>query len=102
MQVNGHYIAKLDPLGLDQRPMPVELDLALYGFSDKDMDREYGPCLHSNLETASIYQGFFDCSTDCLPAYNSLHSNHLYLICYLMCSFRSLSFSPQAATLYVK
>ena len=40
LQVNGHYIAKLDPLGLDQRPMPVELDLALYGFSDKDMDRE--------------------------------------------------------------
>lgn len=40
LQVNGHYIAKLDPLGLDQRPTPVELDLALYGFSDKDMDRE--------------------------------------------------------------
>ncbi|KAL3160716.1 hypothetical protein ABBQ32_010627 [Trebouxia sp. C0010 RCD-2024] len=40
-QVNGHYIAKLDPLGLDQRPTPVELDLALYGFSDKDMDREF-------------------------------------------------------------
>ncbi len=40
MQVNGHYIAKLDPLGLDQRPMPVELDIALYGFSEKDMDRE--------------------------------------------------------------
>lgn len=39
-QVNGHYVAKLDPLGIDQRPMPVELDLALYGFSDKDMDRE--------------------------------------------------------------
>lgn len=40
LQVNGHYVAKLDPLGIDQRPMPVELDLALYGFSDKDMDRE--------------------------------------------------------------
>lgn len=40
IQVNGHAIAKLDPLGLDQRPMPVELDPALYGFSDKDMDRE--------------------------------------------------------------
>ncbi|KAL0048536.1 hypothetical protein WJX82_005284 [Trebouxia sp. C0006] len=40
-QVNGHYIAKLDPLGLDQRPMPVELDIALYGFSEKDMDREF-------------------------------------------------------------
>lgn len=40
LQVNGHYVAKLDPLGIDQRPMPVELDLALYGFSEKDMDRE--------------------------------------------------------------
>jgi len=39
-QVNGHFMAKLDPLGLDQRPTPVELDPALYGFSDKDLDRE--------------------------------------------------------------
>lgn len=39
-QVNGHFMADLDPLGLDQRPMPVELDPALYGFSDKDLDRE--------------------------------------------------------------
>ena len=40
LQVNGHYIADLDPLHLDKRPMPVELDMALYGFSDKDLDRE--------------------------------------------------------------
>ena len=40
LQVNGHFMAKLDPLGLDQRPTPVELDPALYGFTDKDMDRE--------------------------------------------------------------
>ena len=39
-QVNGHFMATLDPLGLDQRPTPVELDPALYGFTDKDMDRE--------------------------------------------------------------
>ena len=39
-QVNGHYMARLDPLGLDQRPMPVELDPALYGFTEKDLDRE--------------------------------------------------------------
>ena len=40
VQVNGHFMAKLDPLGLDERPTPVELDPALYGFGDKDMDRE--------------------------------------------------------------
>lgn len=40
MQVNGHFIAKLDPLGIEQRPIPPELDPALYGFSEKDMDRE--------------------------------------------------------------
>jgi 2-oxoglutarate dehydrogenase E1 component len=42
LQVNGHFIAKLDPLGLDMRPMPIELDPALYGFTDADLDREYG------------------------------------------------------------
>ena len=40
LQVNGHFMADLDPLGLDRRPMPIELDPALYGFSDKDLDRE--------------------------------------------------------------
>ena len=33
-------MADLDPLGLDKRPMPVELDPNTYGFSDKDLDRE--------------------------------------------------------------
>ena len=33
-------MAQLDPLGIDMRPVPVELDPALYGFSDKDLDRE--------------------------------------------------------------
>ncbi len=42
-QVNGHFKAKLDPLGLDARPVPLELDPALYGFSDKDLDRERAP-----------------------------------------------------------
>jgi len=41
--VNGHFKAKLDPLGLDERPVPLELDPALYGFSDKDLDRERAP-----------------------------------------------------------
>lgn len=40
LQVNGHFMAQLDPLGIDVRPVPVELDPALYGFSDKDLDRE--------------------------------------------------------------
>lgn len=36
-------MAQLDPLGIDMRPVPVELDPALYGFTDKDLDREYVP-----------------------------------------------------------
>jgi 2-oxoglutarate dehydrogenase E1 component len=37
-RVRGHNIAALDPLGLP-RPMPPELELSFYGFSDEDMDR---------------------------------------------------------------
>ncbi|XP_024362659.1 uncharacterized protein [Physcomitrium patens] len=40
-QVNGHMKAKLDPLGLDDRNIPLELDPALYGFSEADLDREF-------------------------------------------------------------
>lgn len=40
-QVNGHMKAKLDPLGLEQREIPVELDPALYGFTEADLDREF-------------------------------------------------------------
>eukprot|EP00898_Chlorokybus_atmophyticus_P002539 jgi/Chlat1/3286/Chrsp22S03535 len=40
-QVQGHMIANLDPLGLTQPKMPAELDPALYGFSDADMDRKF-------------------------------------------------------------
>eukprot|EP00271_Cylindrocystis_brebissonii_P012890 TRINITY_DN32392_c0_g1_i1.p1 TRINITY_DN32392_c0_g1~~TRINITY_DN32392_c0_g1_i1.p1 ORF type:complete len:1065 (-),score=252.79 TRINITY_DN32392_c0_g1_i1:1649-4843(-) len=40
-QVNGHLKAKLDPLGLDDRKPPVELDPALYGFEEADLDREF-------------------------------------------------------------
>jgi 2-oxoglutarate dehydrogenase E1 component len=39
-QVNGHFNATLDPLGLDKRPMYPELDPANYGFSEADLDRE--------------------------------------------------------------
>lgn len=43
LQVNGHYLANLDPLGLDHRPPPIELDPALYGFTEADLDKECGP-----------------------------------------------------------
>jgi len=40
-QVNGHMMAKLDPLGLDERAVPEDLHLGLYGFTDADLDREF-------------------------------------------------------------
>lgn len=40
-QVNGHFMAKLDPLDLSHKETPVELDPALYGFTDQDLDREF-------------------------------------------------------------
>ncbi|KAF9620643.1 hypothetical protein IFM89_013669 [Coptis chinensis] len=40
-QVNGHMKAKLDPLGLEERVIPEDLDPALYGFSEADLDREF-------------------------------------------------------------
>ncbi|GJR88131.1 2-oxoglutarate dehydrogenase, mitochondrial-like protein [Tanacetum coccineum] len=40
-QVYGHMKAKLDPLGLEQREIPDDLDPALYGFSEADLDREF-------------------------------------------------------------
>ncbi|KAJ9551113.1 hypothetical protein OSB04_015158 [Centaurea solstitialis] len=40
-QVYGHMKAKLDPLGLEQRAIPDDLDPALYGFTEADLDREF-------------------------------------------------------------
>ncbi|CAL2242696.1 unnamed protein product [Prunus armeniaca] len=40
-QVNGHMKAKLDPLGLEERAIPDDLDPCLYGFSEADLDREF-------------------------------------------------------------
>ena len=40
-QVNGHMKSKLDPLGLEERKIPDELDLAHNGFSEADLDRDF-------------------------------------------------------------
>ncbi|KAI3932214.1 hypothetical protein MKW92_009108 [Papaver armeniacum] len=40
-QVNGHMKAKLDPLALEEREVPDDLDPALYGFTEADLDREF-------------------------------------------------------------
>ncbi|KAF8395071.1 hypothetical protein HHK36_019011 [Tetracentron sinense] len=40
-QVNGHMKAKLDPLRLEEREVPDDLNPALYGFSEADLDREF-------------------------------------------------------------
>eukprot|EP00887_Chlorella_sp_A99_P003603 scaffold7.g3603.t1 len=40
-QVQGHFAASLDPLGLDERKTPEALDPAFYGFSERDLDREF-------------------------------------------------------------
>ncbi|GLT89001.1 hypothetical protein SLE2022_070050 [Rubroshorea leprosula] len=40
-QVNGHMKANLDPLSLEQREIPAELDPAVYGFTEADLDREF-------------------------------------------------------------
>ncbi|KAJ0751958.1 putative oxoglutarate dehydrogenase (succinyl-transferring) [Helianthus annuus] len=40
-QVYGHLKANLDPLGLEQREIPDDLDPALYGFTEADLDREF-------------------------------------------------------------
>lgn len=39
-QVSGHFACHLDPLGLDKRTPPAELDPAFYGFTEADMDKE--------------------------------------------------------------
>lgn len=40
-QVSGHMKCKLDPLNLDTKAAPAELDPGSYGFSESDMDREF-------------------------------------------------------------
>src|SRR5689334_361597 len=37
----GHLIARLDPLGMQQRPRPRVLELAYFGLSEADLDTEF-------------------------------------------------------------
>ena len=71
-QVNGHFMAKTDPLGLDDRKMPIELDPQLYGFSDKDLDREcvcsLGSCAVTLCYTRASVRAFRSCLCICHAA----------------------------------
>ncbi|KAM0026310.1 putative oxoglutarate dehydrogenase (succinyl-transferring) [Helianthus debilis subsp. tardiflorus] len=40
-QFHGHMKAKLDPLGIEQRVIPEDLDPGFYGFGESDLDREF-------------------------------------------------------------
>jgi 2-oxoglutarate dehydrogenase complex dehydrogenase (E1) component-like enzyme len=55
-------MAKVDPLGLDERKLPIELDPQLYGFSDKDLDRE---C--ASAEVAHVALAYFRCRDKAAP-----------------------------------
>ena len=40
-QMSGHEMATLDPLGMEKKNINVALDPELYGFTEKDLDREF-------------------------------------------------------------
>ena len=40
-QTAGHEMATLDPLGMGKKSVNVSLDPELYGFTEKDLDREF-------------------------------------------------------------
>ncbi|HEY0799902.1 MAG TPA: 2-oxoglutarate dehydrogenase E1 component, partial [Steroidobacteraceae bacterium] len=52
----GHLIAKLDPLGLQERAKPYVLDLQYFGLSDADLDTEFftGSRNHAIPERATL------------------------------------------------
>ena len=37
----GHLVARIDPLGLMDRPMPSVLELGYFGLKDSDLDTEF-------------------------------------------------------------
>ncbi len=53
-RIRGHLQANLDPLGLEPRAEPAELDPASYGFSDADYDRPIFLDYVLGLETATL------------------------------------------------
>ena len=55
-RVRGHLEAKLDPLGLQEKPPHPELDPKRYGFTDADMDRPIFIDGVLGLETATVRQ----------------------------------------------
>jgi 2-oxoglutarate dehydrogenase E1 component len=55
-RVRGHLEAKLDPLGLQEKPPHPELDPKRYGFADADMDRPIFIDGVLGLETATVRQ----------------------------------------------
>ncbi|CAI9285807.1 unnamed protein product [Lactuca saligna] len=56
-QVYGHMKAKIDPLGLEKREIPDDLDPAFYGFSEADLDhRERCNWLRDRIETPTPTQ----------------------------------------------
>ncbi|KAI9301347.1 oxoglutarate dehydrogenase, E1 component [Cunninghamella echinulata] len=63
-QVRGHHIANLDPLGIQhadlQSTTPPELEYTYYGFTEKDLDRQFSlgpgilPALGNNDKTLTL------------------------------------------------
>ncbi len=55
-RTRGHLAAQLDPLGLEQRVSPEELDPASFGFSKQDLDRPIFIDGVLGLESATVTQ----------------------------------------------
>jgi 2-oxoglutarate dehydrogenase E1 component len=54
-RLQGHQAAKLDPLGLAQRPVPADLSMASYSLTDSDLDTTFRTGeLHIGKEEATL------------------------------------------------